>query len=367
MPGSDDTTVDDGNPPSEKEKDDQVSLDKELQAKLKEGGWSDRISPLTTTLMAGVLTIAGSVVATFLQGQNTLQLERQKFESNKKIETQKQEHELILKMASVGDLEQAKKNVRYLAEVGLITDADLAAKILKNSGAPVLPPPPGTAVPAKSAPGTISPATVELITAFEVSGRSSYDQHFSHPYWAGGNSGLTIGIGYDLGYVTADVLRDDWAGVLTAPDIQRLASLIGIRAQDAKDKLASVQDISIQFTDAQAVLSKQLARYAKTLDTLLPNARELPPDCYGAIVSLVYNRGPSFTAEGDRYTEMRNIKDLMEKRDFASIPAQIRSMKRLYTDRFAVNLQKRRELEAKLFEQGLTPPEQRTVSASDHN
>jgi len=119
-------------------------------------------SPLTATLLAGILTIAGSVTATLLQARSTrdaavlqaeqtIILERQKFEatekletakfhSSKDLETQKQQHELISKMLGVGDVDQAGKNIRFLAEVGLISQ-DLATKILASKETPVLPRP----------------------------------------------------------------------------------------------------------------------------------------------------------------------------------------------------------------------------------
>jgi hypothetical protein len=94
-------------------------------------GWLSRLPlSLMTTILAGILTIAGTIAGTFLQNYASLQLERAK-----------EEHELILKMISVGDLKQAKENLQFLAESGLITDPDQAKKILATNATPVLPPP----------------------------------------------------------------------------------------------------------------------------------------------------------------------------------------------------------------------------------
>jgi GH24 family phage-related lysozyme (muramidase) len=81
------------------------------------------------------------------------------------------------------------------------------------------------------------------------------------------------------------------------------------------------------------------------------NTSLLSPDCLGALVSLTYNRGPSFGNPGDRYIEMRNIKKLVETKRFADIPAEFRKMKRLWPG--TSGLQIRREREAVLFEHGL--------------
>jgi hypothetical protein len=108
----------------------------EYEAKTKESGWLAKLfTPLTTTILAGIVTVAGTVAGTLLQGRNSLQLEREK-----------QQHELVLKMISVGDQQQAQANLRFLAESGLVSDDHLAQKILKAEAKPVLPPPPGVTV-----------------------------------------------------------------------------------------------------------------------------------------------------------------------------------------------------------------------------
>lgn len=94
-------------------------------------GWLSRLPvPLTTTILAGILTLAGTIAGAFLQNYASLRLERAK-----------EEHELILKMISVGDLKQAKENLQFLADTGLITDPDEAKKILATKATPVLPQP----------------------------------------------------------------------------------------------------------------------------------------------------------------------------------------------------------------------------------
>ncbi|WP_051091234.1 glycosyl hydrolase 108 family protein [Methylopila sp. M107] len=123
---------------------------REAEQKAREGGWISRLfSPLTTTIMAGVLTLAASALATILQGENTLTLERQKFEASEKLEkskfetsrlleAQKQEHELILKMISVGDEKQARANIQFLADIGLLSE-ERAKKVAQLKTFAVLP------------------------------------------------------------------------------------------------------------------------------------------------------------------------------------------------------------------------------------
>jgi len=118
---------------------------RELDLKRSESGWISRLfTPLTTTVFAGILTLAASAVGTLLQSRNALDLERQKFEANKDLELRKEQHELILKMVTVGDEEKAKANLRFLAETQLI-DPELAKRVLAAKDTPVLPSPAGPA------------------------------------------------------------------------------------------------------------------------------------------------------------------------------------------------------------------------------
>jgi hypothetical protein len=117
---------------------------RELDLKERENGWFTKLfSPLTTTLIAGMLTLAATLGGTLFQGRQTLQLEREKFAFSKDQETQKEEHELILKMISVGNIDQAKDNLHFLVDVGLIRNKTLAENILRAKITPVLPVPNG--------------------------------------------------------------------------------------------------------------------------------------------------------------------------------------------------------------------------------
>jgi GH24 family phage-related lysozyme (muramidase) len=77
----------------------------------------------------------------------------------------------------------------------------------------------------------------------------------------------------------------------------------------------------------------------------------LHPNAYGAIVSLVFNRGTSLV--GDKRLEMRNIRVLVPKKDYSKIAQEFRSMKRLWKGKNLNGLIERREAEAKLVETSL--------------
>jgi len=200
----------------------------------------------------------------------------------------------------------------------------------------------------------ISNSARDLIIVCEVSGQSAYERRYQQPVRPGGQSGITIGIGYDLGYASPDHFRAQWEGLLSAGTIGTLLPVLGLRGSNAEEALSGVRHVSVTWQQALSQFDNFLP-YAvgKTEDTFR-NSAELPPSCLGALVSLVYNRGPSLSASSDRRREMREIARLTRERNFAPIPEQIRAMKRLWQhDPRVRGLVERRELEALLFEQGL--------------
>jgi GH24 family phage-related lysozyme (muramidase) len=198
----------------------------------------------------------------------------------------------------------------------------------------------------------ISQAATDLIVSYEVTSESYYSAHYQQPAWPGGASGVTIGIGYDLGYQVAADFEEDWASYLDAVTLAGLATVLGTTGQAASAALASVGHFQVNWAEAIAEFTEQSQpRTIAETEAALENTGELSPDSLGALVSLVYNRGTSFDAPGPRYLEMRKIKALMAAKQFEQIPDQIRAMKRLWPT--VPGLQRRRDAEADLFQSGL--------------
>jgi hypothetical protein len=202
----------------------------------------------------------------------------------------------------------------------------------------------------------ISQEAINLIIREEVSSEAVYRKRYTRPEWPGVQSGVTIGIGYDVGYATPARLRSDWQGRIPDSMIAALTRACGVTGQAASGLTKQLRSQVVVPWEAAIGNFRDvvLPRWIKTVTDKLPNCDKLPPDCLGALVSLAYNRGPSFGNTGDRYREMRAIRALMASGNFAGIPAQFRSMKRLWPH--VPGLQGRREREAKLFERGLAKP-----------
>ncbi|MBO0754689.1 MAG: hypothetical protein J2P54_02420, partial [Bradyrhizobiaceae bacterium] len=181
------------------------------------------------------------------------------------------------------------------------------------------------------------------------------------PTWPKGASGVTIGIGYDVGYVTPSELAGDWQGILSEAELSQLSKACGITKEAAAALASRLQSVSVSWDDAiKEYYNETQPRYVGLTEASLPNTKQLSPESLGALVSLVYNRGASFSIPESkdrtgRFREMRNIKDHMENKAFERIPGEFRSMKRLWEGQSDMRgLLLRRDAEAALFAFGLT-------------
>lgn len=204
----------------------------------------------------------------------------------------------------------------------------------------------------------LSRAAVELILRYEVAGgRAAYTRNLTHPTWPGDQSGVTIGIGYDLGQQSAAHFEADWGTRLPARDIARLRRCIGAKGLRARDLIPGVRDITVSWTVAEAVFyARSVPVYYAMTARAFPGLERLPLDAQGALVSLVFNRGgglkDSKKHPGDR-REMRAIRELVPRGDLRGIAAQLRSMKRLWEHKHMQGLVIRREEEARLVESAI--------------
>jgi GH24 family phage-related lysozyme (muramidase) len=194
----------------------------------------------------------------------------------------------------------------------------------------------------------ISKRAIELIIQHEVGGRAYYDKKLQGPIWAGGESGCTIGMGYDLGYTSEKQFMLDWSGAINLNYINALRPTIGIKGTQAKAMLkGEILNVKIPYNTAYEVFVKSsLPRYYAMTKKIYPNMDLLNDDTKGALVSVVYNRGNKL--EGDSRVEMKAIVDLIAKQDYEGIAEQIEKSKRLWEGKGLDGLVKRRESEADL-------------------
>lgn len=202
----------------------------------------------------------------------------------------------------------------------------------------------------------LSEKAINLILEFEVGGQANYEKNLKNPIWPKGESGITIGIGYDLGYNTQEVFLQDWQR-LDEASLTRLKVCCGLKADKAKDVLDSVKDIVVPWDIAWDVFQNvKIPRYYDRTRTAFPGLENLPADAQGALVSLVFNRGASMEDKPGGLTRvhMRNIRDIVPVKDLKTIAEQIRAMKDLWKGTaIEKGMARRREAEAVLVEQAV--------------
>ncbi|NJM35916.1 MAG: hypothetical protein HC850_15870, partial [Rhodomicrobium sp.] len=204
--------------------------------------------------------------------------------------------------------------------------------------------------------GFISPEARNFVIGFEVGSRTLYDRKYNRAIWPGGGSGVTIGIGYDIGVQSKDYLHKTWQDLLSPTDIGRYESAVGITGQRAKALCPQLTDIVIPWDVAlEAYRRSTMPTFGRLVLSTFPNATELHPHSFGALFSLVFNRGSRLTDRPGSPTRlhMRNIRDHMASRSFDRIPNEFRAMKSIWAGMGLDGLLRRREAEAVLFEEGL--------------
>ena len=167
-----------------------------------------------------------------------------------------------------------------------------------------------------------SEKTLKLIYEFEVGGgKNYYEKKLSRFTWPGGFSGPTIGIGIDVAYYSAkeisnifNFLKEDQIHL-----IQGASGKTGPRGKEYTLKLRK-SNIEVNWKQAEDIFKRiTWPKFSKAAEKTFPGLDELHEDAYGAIVSLVFNRGTNMA--GDSRREMRNIRALIPEKNYKKIVA----------------------------------------------
>jgi len=196
-----------------------------------------------------------------------------------------------------------------------------------------------------------SPKTLDLLLQYEVGGgKSYYEKYLSKFTWPGGASGPTIAIGVDCAYYSESELAEIFS-FLAKDQIKQIQGASGKSGEKGKEYAKSLRaaGIIVNWDKALDIFQKLTwPKFTKLAEKTFPGLADLHPDAYGAIISLVFNRGTSL--KGDSRKEMVNIKNLIPKKDYKKIAKEFRNMKRIWVGKSLDGLLERREAEAKLIE-----------------
>jgi GH24 family phage-related lysozyme (muramidase) len=199
-----------------------------------------------------------------------------------------------------------------------------------------------------------SPKTLELLLKYEVGGgKAYYEKYLSKFTWPGGASGPTIAIGVDCAYYSQKDLAEIFS-FLPKEEIKQIQGAHGKTGERGKEytNILRKAEIVIDWNRALEIFERVTwPKFTKLAEKTFPGLVDLHPDAYGAVVSLVFNRGTSLI--GDKRKEMANIKNLIPAKKYKQIAQEFRNMKRLWVGKGLDGLIQRRESEAKLVESAI--------------
>jgi len=159
-----------------------------------------------------------------------------------------------------------------------------------------------------------------------------------HPYWPGGTSGVTLGVGWDAGYHSRAELRETWAA-LGADALALLDGAAGKKGPEARAFMPQLRAIDVPRNLSIQVLDRSVNDdYYPLVVRLFPGLERLPAEAQVVFISVVFNRGPSMghdpdwstAKEVDRRFEMRRMQADVRSADMFAIYAHLGTMKRLW-------------------------------------
>ncbi|MBK1883651.1 hypothetical protein JIN85_14615 [Luteolibacter pohnpeiensis] len=200
---------------------------------------------------------------------------------------------------------------------------------------------------------TISKESWDLIIEYEVGGGAGYyNRYLKQPTVPPGESGITIGIGYDLRFNSPSQIRKDWGDRLPKETVDRLCSVSGLNHSYSKAALPRVKSISIPWETALEVYRENtVPRFSKLAKSAYPGITKMNPDIQGVMLSTSFNRGTSFIPYSTRKELIWTRDDIAAKKD-SKLPDYQLQMRRLWPN--IAGLQRRYAAHAGLMQKSLT-------------
>ncbi len=197
----------------------------------------------------------------------------------------------------------------------------------------------------------ISTESRDMILYYETGGQAYYTARLQRPTVPPGASGVTIGIGYDLGYNTAAQIKADWSGVIPDVHVTRLMTVAGRKGETARAVLSRVRDIIIPWDAAVRVYElKTVPRFAALTESTYRGLLTTSPHIQGVMLSTTFNRGSAMSPYSRRKELVWTRDDIAAGR-LAKLPDYQLQMRRLWPG--IGGLQKRYAAHAGLMQRAL--------------
>ena len=165
--------------------------------------------------------------------------------------------------------------------------------------------------------------------------------HAGKPYWPGGQSGVTLDPGVDLGYIDQSIFEELYSELMDANQLADAKRVSGYHGDDARNALSRTRHLKkfrISREDAEDIFPFVADDYWKATLDRWPTLTTAPPCVHTAMLSLTYNRGP----------ENRHLKILdqyIESEDWEGLGTALTQMQQNHK---LPGIRKRRRLEGEL-------------------
>lgn len=168
--------------------------------------------------------------------------------------------------------------------------------------------------------------------------------HVGNAYWPGGQSGVTLDPGVDLGFAEPDLLEELYKPLLTGEQWRAVTAVLGKRAGEARAALGDtpvLRTIQIERAEADHILPHAARPYWNSIAARFTTLKQ--PDTLPAVqtvlLSLAYNRGPGNGA-------LEVLAQPLEAQDWAEVARAVANMQQ---DHPLAGIRKRRQWESRLI------------------
>jgi len=178
----------------------------------------------------------------------------------------------------------------------------------------------------QSAVGMREGRTAEWLTGFrgDLEWIHAKEAHKGKPYWPGGESGVTLDPGVDLGHAAPELIERLYKPLLTGAQMEALRQVFGMQGKAAREALkASSVLAGIRFSKPQAAEIMPLAAQSYWQEIRnrfkILGRKAAPPSVQTALLSLAYNRGA-------RNHHLEPLGTLLESQQWADAAFRIAAM-----------------------------------------
>ena len=150
-----------------------------------------------------------------------------------------------------------------------------------------------------------------LLSAFQGDPDWVHQQegHWGSPYWPGGNSGVTLDPGIDLGHADRAMVEQLFTSRLTAAQWEAVNRVLGIKGEQARHRLEqdhTLQRIRVSPEQADDIMPYAARPYWRDLSDRFSSLKvsTTPAAVQTVLLSLAYNRGAQNPALDARHSSL---------------------------------------------------------------